>query len=127
MLATLNHPNIVPFKDHFVQSDKGLLIIVMMFCDGKFTIRNHFLGGDLARKIEKKLKKTKLSHFSEYEVSKWFDQLCSALTYLDSKGIVHRDLKPANIMLDNDENLRIGDLGLSKILGTNTSIPGHYR
>jgi serine/threonine protein kinase len=29
-------------------------------------------------------------------------------------------------MLDNDENLRIGDLGLSKILGTNTSTPAYY-
>ena len=33
---------------------------------------------------------------------------------MHSKRIMHRDLKPANIFIDNDNNLKVGDLGLSR-------------
>jgi len=124
VLATLKHKNIVTYKDHFVQRDKNLLIIVMNYYPSKYPISNHFIEGDLAKNIEKNRMKNKA--FSEETVTKWFDQLCSALIYLDSKGIIHRDLKPQNILLNGANSVVIGDLGISKILGTNTSIPGHY-
>ena len=39
---------------------------------------------------------------------------------MHSKRIMHRDLKPANIFIDNDGDLKIGDLGLSRQLSSHT-------
>ena len=39
---------------------------------------------------------------------------------MHSKRIMHRDLKPANIFIDNNGNLKVGDLGLSRQLGSQT-------
>ena len=33
---------------------------------------------------------------------------------MHSKRIMHRDLKPANIFIDNANDLKVGDLGLSR-------------
>jgi NIMA (never in mitosis gene a)-related kinase len=39
---------------------------------------------------------------------------------MHEKRIMHRDLKPANIFIDNNGNLKVGDLGLSRQLSNQT-------
>ena len=39
---------------------------------------------------------------------------------MHSKRIMHRDLKPANIFIDNNGDLKVGDLGLSRQLSSQT-------
>lgn len=39
---------------------------------------------------------------------------------MHKKRIMHRDLKPANIFIDSDGDLKIGDLGLSRQLSSQT-------
>ena len=38
-----------------------------------------------------------------------------ALDYVHSRGVIHRDIKPSNIMIEDDSNVRLMDLGISRM------------
>jgi eukaryotic-like serine/threonine-protein kinase len=40
-------------------------------------------------------------------------KICQALEHIHSHGVIHRDLKPENIMVDDDDNIKIIDFGIS--------------
>ena len=42
-----------------------------------------------------------------------FQQLIHALDYCHHHGVAHRDIKPENILLDEQNNIKLGDFGLS--------------
>lgn len=44
-------------------------------------------------------------------------QICQGLKYLHDKRILHRDIKPKNIFLDEHDEVKIGDMGLGRVLG----------
>lgn len=75
-------------------------------------------GGDLGTHI-KKQRRAK-SYNSEDLVWKIFAQIISALSECHSRKILHRDLKPANIFIDSNNNVKLGDFGLSKMMGEYT-------
>lgn len=49
----------------------------------------------------------------EVEASKWTNKLCSAISHLHANNLVHLDVKLENIFVDNSNELKLGDLGLS--------------
>lgn len=65
-------------------------------------------GGELFAKVAK-------GRFGEGLSRKYFQQLISAVSYCHSRGIYHRDLKPENLLLDENENLKVSDFGLSAL------------
>ncbi|XP_060164361.1 serine/threonine-protein kinase Nek4 isoform X4 [Globicephala melas] len=101
LLSQLKHPNIVTYKESWEGGD-GLLYIVMGFCE----------GGDLYRK----LKEQKGRLLSESQVVEWFVQIAMALQYLHEKHILHRDLKTQNVFLTRKNIIKVGDLGIARVL-----------
>jgi len=51
-----------------------------------------------------------------YKIQKLLYQSLTALEYLHSKNIAHRDIKPSNILVSEDGNIKICDLGSAKEL-----------
>ena len=48
---------------------------------------------------------------------KFFRQLIIAVEYCHHvPNIIHRDIKPENILIDEDENIKLGDFGVSLLL-----------
>ncbi|XP_012382979.1 serine/threonine-protein kinase Nek4 isoform X2 [Dasypus novemcinctus] len=101
LLSQLKHPNIVTYKESWEGGD-GLLYIVMGFCE----------GGDLYRK----LKEQRGQLLPESQVVEWFVQIAMALQYLHEKHILHRDLKTQNVFLTRTNIIKVGDLGIARVL-----------
>lgn len=104
LLSSLAHPNIVSYIESFRSRD-GYLNIIMAFCE----------GGDLYTKL--KYRKKQL--LSEEQIMEWFIQITLALQYLHDRSILHRDLKTQNIFLTKFEMIKLGDLGIARILDNN--------
>ena len=86
-----------------------------------FIIKEYFECGDLGTLL-KKCKKEK-DYIAEDIIWKIFTQILLALNECHSRAagkILHRDLKPANLFLDAQNNIKLGDFGLSRVMGENS-------
>ncbi len=93
--AALDHPNIVRAYD--VDNERDTHYIVMEFVDGR----------DL-QDIVKKDGPLELNLAANY-----LAQAAEGLDYAHSVGLIHRDVKPANLLVDNNNVVKILDLGLA--------------
>ena len=74
----------------------------------------------VAKEKVDELKKEK-KYLTEEEIWHYFIQISLGLAYIHSKNILHRDLKPMNIFLTNKNQVKIGDLGVAKLLSANAN------
>ena len=51
----------------------------------------------------------------ESTAARFFHQILNATEYIHQFQIVHRDLKPENLLLDENNNIKLADFGLSNI------------
>ncbi|KAK6912297.1 NAF domain [Dillenia turbinata] len=96
VMRLVRHPNVVELKE--VMATKTKIFFVMEYVK----------GGELFAKVAK-------GRLSESSARKYFQQLISAVDFCHSRGVSHRDLKPENLLLDENENLKISDFGLSAL------------
>lgn len=102
--AAFNHPNIVKIYDYGEYNN--LPYIVTEYVKGQ-TLRDVL---DYKR------------CFSLNESSSIMLQLCDALIEIHSKNIVHRDIKPQNIYYASDGGIKLGDFGISILLGSGINV-----
>eukprot|EP00960_Hanusia_phi_P037288 752844-Hanusia_phi.AAC.3 len=70
--------------------------------------------GDLGRIFEDhKLRKL---HVQEHFLWRVLCELSLALHHLHSNRIIHRDIKIVNVFLDHNNTIKLGDLGVSRVL-----------
>jgi serine/threonine protein kinase len=102
-MGKLNHPFIVRYENSFI--DERTLNIVMEYCD----------SGDLAYFLKQQNKK----FLKEEKIWRFFLQICMGLEHIHKNKILHRDIKTLNIFLHKNEQVKIGDLGVAKMLAGN--------
>lgn len=102
ILASLDSPYVIKYYDSFIDGDS--LNIVMELAE----------HGNLSQW----LKRHRAKPVPEKTVWRFFIQLVAGMHHIHERNIVHRDLKALNIMLDKSDNIKIGDLGVAKVLTT---------
>ncbi|KAJ0007744.1 hypothetical protein Pint_30323 [Pistacia integerrima] len=96
VMRLVRHPHVVELKE--VMATKAKVFFVMEYVK----------GGELFAKVAKGKLKEDLAR-------KYFQQLISAVDFCHSRGVYHRDLKPENLLLDENEDLKVSDFGLSAL------------
>uniref|UniRef100_A0A8C6KL00 non-specific serine/threonine protein kinase n=1 Tax=Nothobranchius furzeri TaxID=105023 RepID=A0A8C6KL00_NOTFU len=101
----VRHPHIVVLLETLETENSYYL--VMELC----------AGGDLMDRVCDKRR------LEEREVRRYTRQILSAVDHLHKHGIVHRDLKIENFLLDEHNNIKIVDFGLSNTLKPDSLSP----
>jgi len=101
ILKSINHPNIIKFKESF--SDKQNL----------FIITDYYPNGDLFDLLQKKIK------LNEIEIKYYTFQIVSALIYLKQNNIIHRDIKPCHFVISDNNTLKLCGFHLADKLKSN--------
>ncbi|CAK8535605.1 unnamed protein product [Lathyrus sativus] len=96
VMSLVRHPHIVELKE--VMANKAKVFMVVEYVK----------GGELFAKVAK-------GKMKEEVARKYFQQLISAVDFCHSRGVTHRDLKPENLLLDENEDLKVSDFGLSAL------------
>jgi tRNA A-37 threonylcarbamoyl transferase component Bud32/ActR/RegA family two-component response regulator len=105
ILAGIHHPNIVQIFEYGL-SDQGEI---------PFIIMEHVKGKTLREIIDSEPIDQKRS----FEILK---QIADAISVVHGHGVLHRDLKPTNILVDQENNVKIIDFGVARVLDSNLTI-----
>ena len=100
----LAHPNIV--RIHDIGEERGRKYISMEFIEGT--------------DLKQKLRQSEGRKLPLDQVLRYGRQICEALSYAHSIGIVHRDIKPANLMITGDDQIKVTDFGIAKMVQDET-------
>ena len=106
ILQQMSHPAIVELvevatskaTDH--NKNKGTVFMAFEYLD-------HDLTG---------LMDTPGVNVTRMHIKVWMKAILSGLVYIHKKNILHRDIKGANLLIDNDNNLKIADWGLARLV-----------
>lgn len=96
-IATLNHPNIVLAYD--IDNEDDVHYIVMEYVNGL--------------DLQQLVKRDGPMDFST--AADAIAQAARGLEHAHSQGVIHRDVKPANVLIDQDDSVRLLDMGLALV------------
>ena len=100
------HPNLVEMIGYSeVAPDNGPIFLLSHYVQGEEIDKYVSFLNDSPNRVEK--------------IAKAMCSVLDALDYIHSRGVIHRDIKPSNIMVENGSNVRLMDLGISRMNGGN--------
>jgi serine/threonine protein kinase len=102
VLAKMNHPHVIKYLGSFREG--AVLNIVTELAE----------SGSLYDMIKKR--KGTSSTLPEPQIWKYFVQTALALQHIHSHRILHRDVKTMNIFLTRGDDVKVGDLGVARVL-----------
>ena len=106
ILSKFNSKYIIKYYDSFIENNN--LYILMEY------------GGDLNLKEYIQKYKDDDNLMEENIIEKIIFQICSGLKEIHEANIIHRDLSPENIFINEKDEIKIGDFGVSKRLSSHT-------
>ncbi|HLP97946.1 MAG TPA: protein kinase [Sideroxyarcus sp.] len=98
LAGKLSHPHIVTIYDALIGDDASY--VVMEYVSGG-TLEKHAEPGNL---------------LPVDRVVDYMFKCCRALNYAQFNGVIHRDIKPANMLLTEDGDIKISDMGAALLL-----------
>ena len=104
LMKKLNHPNVTKILEMF--EDKEYILLSMEYIN----------GGNLFSFVKKRRK------LSEKTAKFLFKQIILGIQHIHSNKIVHRDIKLENILIDLNNNIKICDFGIGKVLSFNKQL-----
>lgn len=99
-MSKLENKYIVKMYESFTSDLK--INIIMEFCE----------NGDLGLLLKRQMGRS----LAEEKIWKFFIEMCLGIHYLHQNRILHRDIKTINMFLTKDDMIKIGDLGVAKML-----------
>jgi len=105
VIASLEHPAIVPVYDFGEEGDRPYLVM------------RYMSGGSLADRI-------KSGPITLDEASIIITRIALALDEAHGRGMIHRDLKPGNIMFDDRGDAYLSDFGIVKLAESTDTYTG---
>ena len=104
-LAALDHPNIASIYSFESSADQSETT--------HFIVMQRVAGTSLREALDR----------GRLSTRRWLEiaiAVAEGLSHAHEKGIVHRDLKPENVMLTDDEQVRLVDFGIAKLIDEST-------
>lgn len=98
VLASLDHPHIVPVYDYVER--EGLCLLVMEKLNGG-SVWQRFTGTGLTMKTS----------------CATILAVCAGLHYAHLRKVLHRDVKPDNVLFSISGTVKVSDFGLAKVVG----------
>ena len=102
LLLHIQHEHIIAILDCFMHHND--LYLVMEYAD----------LGDMAKLIGDM--RAKQLRFTEEDMWRFIYCIASALQHMHSRHLMHRDIKPANIYVSRGGEVKVGDLGLGRVM-----------
>src|SRR5262249_50156223 len=95
VLASLSHPNLPRYVEHFEQGGELFLVTEMIEGENLLSLRKRGV------------------RFSEAEVMRFLRECADVLDYLHTRAppVVHRDIKPSNVLRRADGSFALIDFG----------------
>ena len=100
LMKRFNHKNITKILEVF--NDEEYMLIIMEYIN----------GGNLFSFVKKRRK------LSEKMARYLFRQIILGIQHIHSKNVVHRDIKLENILIDFNNNVKICDFGIGRVLNS---------